>query len=447
MQTGFYRPNLHLAITPAAPDRKLQMLVQRLRTQPRGPTIVYVTHRETAEEVAECLCQAGFPAQSYHAGMKDEDRQAIQEQFMASAASIIVATIAFGMGVDKGNIRYVHHYDLPKSPEGYSQEIGRAGRDGEPSHCELLLCPEDMLTLENIAYGDTPAWTSVAGLVINLFSRPDAELEFSLYELSSQYDIHIPVLKTLLTYLELDGYLFERGPRYKRIVSVALAGFRGLSAHTALMGELFRVRRLAPPGTRSRLTRRPASSWPARGTGHAPVEAQEAGTIELEPRDSRVRYYRIQSSRASSISSWTGSWTPAPAGGPVKSPAYTRYSSLRRTMAARRTCSPPIRRAADGAVQPLPVVQDARTAGHAAQRYQGTGRLHHRCGDRSSGEAPGTAARAVGAGKVPLRYPVAVDHTCRAHVTRAFRRLPNRAVSVGRQRRPPGGRSSFPQGF
>jgi ATP-dependent DNA helicase RecQ len=296
VRTGFYRPNLYLAITPAAPDRKLQLLVQRLRTRPRGPTIVYVTHRETAEEVADHLCQAGFPAQSYHAGMKDEDRQAIQEQFMASAASIIVATIAFGMGVDKGNIRYVYHYDLPKSPEGYSQEIGRAGRDGEPSHCELLFCPEDMLALENFAYGDTPAWTAVAGLVIDLFSSPDAELEFSLYELSSQYDIHIPVLKTLLTYLELDGYLHERGPRCQTYRFRRVGGSSGgLAVHAALMGELFRCARFGttwytlPIDEAASQLRRPREELV-----NALVEAQELGTIELEPRDSRVRYRRIQ---------------------------------------------------------------------------------------------------------------------------------------------------------
>ena len=156
VRTGFYRPNLNLAITPVAPERKLPTLIERLRARPRGPTIVYVTHQDTADEVAEHLRQAGFPAQGYHAGMEDEDRQAIQDQFMASAASIIVATIAFGMGVDKADIRYVYHYNLPKSPEGYSQEIGRAGRDGQPSHCEILFCPEDILSLENFAYGDTP---------------------------------------------------------------------------------------------------------------------------------------------------------------------------------------------------------------------------------------------------------------------------------------------------
>jgi ATP-dependent DNA helicase RecQ len=296
VRTGFYRPNLHLAITPVAPDGKIQTLVERLRTRPRGPTIVYVTHQETAELVAARLCEAGFSAHSYHAGMMDEDRQAIQDEFMSSATNIIVATIAFGMGVDKSNIRYVYHYNLPKSPEGYSQEIGRAGRDGEPSHCELLLCPEDVLSLENFAYGDTPAWTAVAGLVIDLFSRTDPELELNLTQLSQHYDIRITVLKTLLTYLELGGCLLERGPRYETYRFRRIDGrFGGLAVHADLMEQLFCCARrgttwytLSADAAASQLHRTREELV------NALAEAQELGTIELEPCDVRLRYRRIQ---------------------------------------------------------------------------------------------------------------------------------------------------------
>ncbi len=119
------------------------------------------------------------------------------------------------MGIDKADIRYVYHYNLPKSLESYSQEIGRAGRDGEPSTCELFACRDDVPTLENFAYGDTPTREAIAGLLDDVFAHADGEqFAVSEYELSARHDVRPLVLKTILTYLELDGFLEQGTPFY-----------------------------------------------------------------------------------------------------------------------------------------------------------------------------------------------------------------------------------------
>ena len=115
--TGFHRPNLELRTLPVTAAARDGALEQRLSDRPLGSTIVYVTLQRTAEEVAERLSQAGFSARAYHAGMSDENRSAVQDWFLASPDAVVVATIAFGMGIDKSNIRYVYHYNLAKSLE------------------------------------------------------------------------------------------------------------------------------------------------------------------------------------------------------------------------------------------------------------------------------------------------------------------------------------------
>jgi len=190
-------------------------LLARLKAQPTGPTIVYVTLQKTSEQVAARLATAGLPARAYHAGMKDDHRAEVQDWFMGSKDGIVVATIAFGMGIDKSDIRYVYHYNLPKSLENFSQEIGRAGRDGGTSICEMLVCPDDVCTLENFAYGDTPSRNAIRGLVEEIFSF-SGQFDVSLYELSGRHDIRQLVTRTLLVQLELDNYLQELTPFYSR---------------------------------------------------------------------------------------------------------------------------------------------------------------------------------------------------------------------------------------
>ncbi len=213
VNTGFYRPNLTIRVTSCTLDARDALLLERLNTRSRGATIVYVTLQKTAERVAEFLTSNGLPARAYHAGMESTERHEVQDAFMSGSDPIVVATIAFGMGIDKEDIRYVYHYNPPKTLENYMQETGRAGRDGEPSTCEVLYCPEDVATLENFTYGDTPSLESVVGLVGELIAQPD-HFDLSVHTLSSRYDIRPLVVSTLLTYLELDGVIAATGPFY-----------------------------------------------------------------------------------------------------------------------------------------------------------------------------------------------------------------------------------------
>lgn len=214
VRTSFHRPNLHLCAVAVADRRaKIQSLLGALRARPVASTIVYVTLQRTAVEVAEELDAHGFDARPYHAGLDQELRAETQEWFLSSHTGIVVATIAFGMGIDKPNIRGVYHYDLPKSLENYSQEIGRAGRDGEDSICELIYFEPDRIPLENFVYGDTPTLPSLRSLLDELFDGQET-LILNLYGLGREHDLRPLVLRTLLTYLELDGYLSALTPVY-----------------------------------------------------------------------------------------------------------------------------------------------------------------------------------------------------------------------------------------
>ncbi|MCK5674797.1 MAG: RecQ family ATP-dependent DNA helicase [Spirochaetales bacterium] len=205
--TGAYRKNLFLQVSPVIQSEKNNFLLKRIKKFPEEPTIVYVTLQKTSENISNFLCRNGINAHHYHAGMKNEDRDNIQNRFMDGSLDCIVATIAFGMGIDKKNIRRVIHYDLPKSIESYSQEIGRSGRDGNNSLCEVLANKDSINILENFIYGDTPEKKSIFKLLSQLKKNNGFVWEIKPVSLSNELNIRLLPLKTLLVYLDIEGIL------------------------------------------------------------------------------------------------------------------------------------------------------------------------------------------------------------------------------------------------
>ncbi|CCQ12800.1 ATP-dependent DNA helicase RecS (RecQ family) [Pseudoalteromonas luteoviolacea B = ATCC 29581] len=232
VQTGFYRPNLDLSVVPLAQEQKLNYLLKALGKKP-GAAIVYVSLQQQAETLAKQLQAAGLKARAYHAGLDDQTRQAAQAAFMQDEIDIVVATIAFGMGVDKGNIRFVAHYELPKSIENYAQEIGRAGRDGKPAYCVVLGSLDGVETLENFIFGDTPERRNIASLLRLIAQECDENNQWSVVEtrLSAETDIKLLVLKTLLVQLELQGVLTAQFAYYAQMRFKLMIGKKQLLEH------------------------------------------------------------------------------------------------------------------------------------------------------------------------------------------------------------------------
>jgi len=151
--SSFDRANIYMEVRPS--NKRIEQILKYVKKRPSYSGIVYCLSRKSTESVAQRLADAGFSAEAYHAGLDSEIREQIQDSFIQDKTKIICATTAFGMGIDKSNIRYVIHYNMPKNIEGYYQEIGRAGRDGSDAEALLFYSYADIIQLERFIQGAT----------------------------------------------------------------------------------------------------------------------------------------------------------------------------------------------------------------------------------------------------------------------------------------------------
>ena len=214
VNTGARRPNLALRVeVPSDRDRRLLELV---RADPAAPTIVYALRQADTERLAALLDQAGISARPYHAGLEPDRRADTQDAFLRDEIACVVATIAFGMGVDKPNVRRVIHAHAPRSLEGYVQEVGRAGRDGLPAEGVLLYDDTDRPALANFVAAKAPDAEQVRGSLNAAFTSketPDV-LAFNPYTVGDQFDLDAVAVRTLFARLELRGIVRALTPGY-----------------------------------------------------------------------------------------------------------------------------------------------------------------------------------------------------------------------------------------
>ncbi|MCK4554260.1 RecQ family ATP-dependent DNA helicase, partial [Candidatus Parcubacteria bacterium] len=242
--TGFARPNLQFGVIRANDAHKPQFVLDAINSAPDKAGIIYVSTRARVDDLLQFLLEQDIKAVSYHAGMEPSDRKWVQDNFMSGKAKVIVATNAFGMGIDKPDIRFVIHYDMPGTIEAYYQEAGRAGRDNKPSFCLMLYSPRDRHLREFFIKGDNPP-PEIILEIYEILTDYDSDTVLITYaELAEMLSESVPemAIGTAIKILEREGYIArsreKNNSAYLKLISNFAAAFSSLNERAKVQREI-----------------------------------------------------------------------------------------------------------------------------------------------------------------------------------------------------------------